>query len=193
MTDLKDITTFELEKDAHHVINIKKLQEYCDPLSCWMDLIKPITKEEVLKCVADGKAELAFTPDFYSSSFGKGKDMSADEKREAHIKKIAFFVVNESNKPIDIDVGVPSMGGHVSYMVDDGNHRFAGAIIKGDKEIKAKVMGEEAYARELGLWNPDVKMIELQKRYHEEYQTRKQDQLERDKSIKIASVPKFKM
>lgn len=193
MTDLTKVSTFELEKDAHHLINIKTLKGYCDPLSCWMDLTKPITKEEVLKCVADGKAELAFTPDFYSCSFGKGKNMSTEQKREAHIKKIAFFVVNDSNKPIDIDVGVPSMGGHVSYMVDDGNHRFAGAIIRGDKEIKAKVMGDESHAKELGLWNPDIKMVELQKRYNEEYQKQKQEQLERDKSRNIASVPKFKI
>lgn len=183
---MEKTTTFELEKDAHHIIDIKILNGFCDPLSCWMDTERPITKEEVLKCVKDGRAELAYTPDLYDSAYGKGKDMTTEEKREAHIKKIAFFVVNDSNRSIDIDVGIPSMGCYISYMIDDGNHRFAGAIIRGDKEIKAKVMGEEAHAKELGLWNPDPKMVELLKRYQDEYSERKEEP-------KTSSVSKLKI
>ena len=46
--------------------------------------------------------------------------------------------------------------------------------------------GEEAHAKELGLWNPDPKMVELLKRYQDEYSERKEEP-------KTSSVSKLKI
>lgn len=172
MNNLKNLTNDELEKKSFHVIEVNKIREYCDPLACWMDIEKPITKKEVLACVKAGNAELMETPDIFDSLYHKRQPMTVEETRQAHIKKIAFFVVNDSNKAIDMDVGIPDLNAYVSYMVQDGNHRLAGAIIRGDKTINVNISGSESYAKELGLWNPNNYLVELQERWMKEYEER---------------------
>lgn len=71
-----------------------------------------------------------------------------------------------------MDVGIPDLNAYVSYMVQDGNHRLAGAIIRGDKTINVNISGSESYAKELGLWNPNNYLVELQERWMKEYEER---------------------
>jgi hypothetical protein len=68
---------------------------------------------------------------------------------ENHAARIAFFVKNESDDPIEIDVGVPALGCHVEWIVTDGNHRLAAAIYARRAFIKASVGGDLNYARKL--------------------------------------------
>lgn len=93
--------------------------------------------------------------------------------RERHIKKVAFFVKNEIEMPVSIDVGIPSLGAHIDYIIDDGNHRLAGAIIKGAKTVKCKIGGAEDYAKELGIWNPNQAHDDLMKLFDELYEQKK--------------------
>ncbi len=58
-----------------------------------------------------------------------------------HITRIAWFVVHGWNDPINIDVGVPSLGCYPIWPLMDGNHRFAAAIIRGDNVILANMSG----------------------------------------------------
>lgn len=66
-----------------------------------------------------------------------------------HAGRIAFLVVNEAVDAIDVDVGVPALGCHVRWLVQDGNHRLAAAIYAGRAGIRAMVGGQLDYARRL--------------------------------------------
>jgi hypothetical protein len=59
------------------------------------------------------------------------------------------MVVHPHKDAIEIDVGIPSMGCHIDWMVTDGNHRLAAAIYRRDEFIVAIVGGDLDYATEL--------------------------------------------
>lgn len=170
--DLSQLTEAELMPLAYHNIDMQTLTEICNPFEgCWMELTEPITKEEVLDCIKKGKAQLVDTPIWTDIAFGKIK-LTEAKIRQNHIQKIAYFAINEIENPISIDVGIPDLGCFVSYLIDDGNHRLAGAIIKGDTTIKAHVSGAASHAKELGLHNPNEYEIMLEKKYIEDYENR---------------------
>lgn len=149
------LTREELVAKAHHAVPLEKLLEYCNPFEgCWIELETPITQQEVLDCIAAGKAELAETPLWIEVSLGK-VDMSVEQIRQNHVAKIAYFATHDIEKPIMIDVGIPNMGCFVEHMVDDGNHRLAGAIVKKSPTIAAWVSGSVEHAQELGLYHPN--------------------------------------
>ena len=64
--------------------------------------------------------------------------------RDQHIARIAYLVANQDPHPIDIDVGVPELGCHVSWPVQDGNHRGAAAILRQDSHITCTLAGSTA-------------------------------------------------
>jgi hypothetical protein len=66
-----------------------------------------------------------------------------------HAARIAFLVKNEACDPIDVDVGCPSLGFQIGWMVQDGNHRLAAAIYAGRPYILANVSGQMDYAKRL--------------------------------------------
>lgn len=66
-----------------------------------------------------------------------------------HINRIAFLIRNGWNDPIEIDVGVPSLGCYVDWAIIDGNHRLYAAIYRGDTHIKANVGGDLNYVKAL--------------------------------------------
>lgn len=102
-------------------VQVWALQQLCNPFqdSCWIGLTKPITKIEIQKAISEGKIQ---NPDDCN------QDTKKTYKRSEHISRIAYFVENGWRKAISIDVGIPSMGCHVDWPVDDGNHRLAAAI-----------------------------------------------------------------
>lgn len=151
----------ELEKNAFHVVPLDVLKKYCDPLGCWHDIDKPITKKEVLEALKIGNVELTDT------SFVFSKEIDLKKARENHIKKIAYFVENEPKEPLQLDVGLPDMGCYVDYILQDGNHRFAGSIIKQREFINCSISGSENYIKELGLWFPNDNLKKLFNHYKE--------------------------
>lgn len=131
----------------NHVISVKKLAEYCNPFNgCWIDLQTPITYQEIVSCLKHNKE--AYT----DTEFPFCKPLPKDH-RERHIRKVAYFVKHGITSPISLDVGVPSLGCYIDYLVVDGNHRLAAAIYRNDETILAEVNGSIEYATELGLWN----------------------------------------
>jgi hypothetical protein len=66
-----------------------------------------------------------------------------------HAQRVAYFVVQGWDTAIDVDVGVPELCCHVDWLVQDGNHRLAAAIYRGDQFIKAGVSGSSDYMLEL--------------------------------------------
>lgn len=164
----KDMTLEELEDASYHDVPLSRVKKLADPFGCWMELKSPITHQEVLDCLKNNQEQLTETPLALDAMMDSKGSFDVDEARQKHIQKIAYFVKNGFDKPIDIDVGVPSMGCYIDHMIEDGNHRLAAAIIRKDKTIKCSIMGEGEYAIELGLWNPNEYLIELVKRFDED-------------------------
>lgn len=183
MKDYSHLSHEEIYKRAHHILDVKKVAEYCDPFKgCWVEITTPITKQEVLDCIAKGQAQLVETP-LWTDIFYKNLPITPEESRINHIKKIAYFATHDIESAISLDVGIPSMNCYVAHMVDDGNHRLAGAIIKGDSTIKATVGGSVDHAKALGLFNPNE---------YEAYLFEKMEQeIQEQQSKKV--IAKFKM
>ena len=137
-------------------VRTSTLREYCDPFKgCWPELDKPLTIEEVQACLDKGK-EQEHKPFELSDWWCKGPRAS-EIYRSKHIQKVAWFARHGFQKPIDIDVGIPSMNCYVSWFVQDGNHRLAAAIfrqvtLQEDPWIPLSVAGSVNYAKELNLW-----------------------------------------
>jgi len=51
-------------------------------------------------------------------------------------------VVNPSPEPIWIDVGCEALGLYVSWIIQDGNHRLAAALYRGDTTIRVSAGGD---------------------------------------------------
>jgi len=75
--------------------------------------------------------------------------LSKSRPTRDHIGRIAYLAVNGWTDAISIDVGVPTLGGFVDWMIQDGNHRFAAALYRGDPDILATVDGDVNYAHTL--------------------------------------------
>lgn len=129
------------------------LRGLCDHFDsvCWKDLSHPMTLEEIDAVLESGTEELPEeTPPVSDDSVG------TPESRLAHARRIAWFVRNGFQEPLQVDVGVPSLGCYVSWMVQDGNHRLAAAIyrrerLKEDPWLPVIVSGSVYFAKELGL------------------------------------------
>lgn len=169
----------KLEDMAYHNVPVEVLKKYCNPLQCWMELDSPIKPEEVIKAVKESKAELVETP--LALELALAGNVDVEKCRENHIKKIAFFVLNEPSDPISLDVGIPDMGCFVEYFIDDGNHRFAGSIIANRETIACKIGGSVDHIKELGLYFPNEAYLELEKIW--DYQA-EQRELERKNKFK---------
>jgi hypothetical protein len=169
MTDLFRFPAAELAALAYHVVSVKLLATISDPFSAWEDIDRPITRREVRACMVKGLEELCETP-LWSVRFGgplPGYKLSKEEIRTRHIKKIAYFAKHQANTPIEIDVGVPSMRCHVERIVQDGNHRLAGAVVSRTLTIAARVGGSVARAEELGVWAPNEFELEIWRRFEQ--------------------------
>lgn len=167
-TELAQMSEGELERLAFHNISVARLGKLCDPFCAWRELESPITRQEVLDCLARGEEKLCETPLWTTWESAPENSMPAHQVRANHIAKIAYFVRHPIKEPISIDVGVPSMGHHTSHLLEDGNHRLAGAIIAGRRFIPAQVGGEVAHAKSLGLWKPNRYQAELDRRWEEQ-------------------------
>lgn len=116
------------------------LDQIDDPFERW-DIFKPVKPEMVMKAVMDGSYALGTE----SYSHGKG---SGVQTATWHARSIAWLMKNGWEEPIDIDVGIPSMG-YYPYILTDGHHRLCAAIMTGESLIKAQVSGSLDYAFQL--------------------------------------------
>jgi hypothetical protein len=58
-----------------------------------------------------------------------------------HLAKLLYFFYHGVDEPIEIDVGIPSMNYCPAWCIQDGNHRFMAAVLRGDTHIIASVSG----------------------------------------------------
>jgi hypothetical protein len=116
------------------------LDQIDDPFGRW-DMFNPVTQEMVLDAVLDGS--YARAGESYSHGTGSGVQSAT-----WHARRIAWLMKNGWDAPIDIDVGIPSMG-YYPYILVDGHHRLCAAIMTGEAVIKAQVSGAIDYAFDL--------------------------------------------
>ncbi len=166
----------ELEAIAVHVIPVKILEKLCDPWSAWAEQEQSIKKEDVLECLKAGQSELTVTPLWTDISFGRSK-ITPEENRIRHIQKIAWFVQNGFADPISLEVGCAGLGVAPGHLIEDGNHRFAAAILRQDKVISAKIGGGIEDAKRMGLWRPNEAHKELERRWDTQAKSRKRSKI----------------
>ena len=127
---------------------------HCNPFEgCWPALDKPLTYGEVeafLEC-----EELVLPAPF--EPWYKQERPPERALRAAHAQKVAWFTRYGFQQPLEVDVGVPSLGCHVRWYVQDGNHRLAAALMRTrlygeDPWLPLSVSGAIDYAKSLGLW-----------------------------------------
>jgi len=164
--DLTALADDALAPLAFHSLPLSKLKKVTSPFGCWPELQgQPITPEEVKGCLDAGEEALRKTPSWITLAFTR-KDITPEEARQRHVQKIAYFVKHPATDPITIDVGIPELGGTPGYLVEDGNHRLAGALLRGDKRINAFVMGSPEEAMRRGLWRPSTAVLEQFRRWN---------------------------
>ena len=170
--DLSALTNDELAARGWHVLSVARLKKQCNPWACWIEQETPITPQEVQHCLDHGRAGLVETPLWTSIVYGTAR-ISAEENRQRHIRKIAYFVLNEILEPISIDVGCEALGCWPEHLVDDGNHRLAAAMFKKSRTINARVGGGLTDAKRRGLHNPNVFEVELCRRQTQEFEAQR--------------------
>jgi hypothetical protein len=118
----------------------KILEQIDNPLGCWQ-IDAPVYPEMALKAFSDGTWALADIP--YSNG-----SASLLQSRLWHARRIAWLMKNGWEEPIQLDVGIPSLG-YYPHILTDGHHRLCAAILTGEHWIKAQVSGAIDYAFEL--------------------------------------------
>lgn len=105
-------------------ISVARLAELCDPFQTppWSEV-------------------LYLTPDCVKRAIAAG-DLEPNPGTSRHIQRIAYFVVHGWPDAIEVDVGIPCMGFTPAWPVQDGNHRFAAALVRGDEGITAELSGQ---------------------------------------------------
>ena len=120
-----------------------------------------VKRAAFLRELALALEERRFNPPHTPLLKAEGADRDAGPR--AHAERVAWFVQHGWNDPIDIDVGVPSLGCHVRWVVLDGNHRWAAALWRGDATIAAEWAGSVEVAKALFAKPMIVKKMLLQK------------------------------
>lgn len=125
-------------------IQVRKVRRLYDPFKECPWVCLPLTQADVKEAVFDLKA-------LQSAPYACNKPMAdVHVSPWPHAYRIAWLVLNGWNDPIEIDVGVPSVGyGGPCVPITDGNHRLAAAIYRKDKNISAVVSGCLKKARNL--------------------------------------------
>ena len=124
-------------------IPVENIARVCNPLVAnpWQGSRKDLT-DLVSQCLKNN--DLLDEP-WEANAPSKLDRLSFDEysmKMDLHnARRIAYLIVYGWNDWINFDVGVPSLGCYVDWIVIDGNHRLAAAIYKGDEAIRVSIDG----------------------------------------------------
>ena len=130
------------QKDpGYQLVLISRLSEICDPFVTppW-EGVASLTLEGVRQAIED---ELHLRQPY--SARARSKPWSVID----HIARIAYLATAGWEDPIQIDVAIPSDAGWADWMISDGNHRLAAAIVRGDKTILAHITGCSDHVRKL--------------------------------------------
>jgi hypothetical protein len=127
---------------GYQLIPVARLRAVCDPfLSSPWEEVASISVEDVQQALnnrLDG-----------SKPYSKQRITDKSWNTADHIARIAYLVAEGWDDPIEVDVGVPHLGCWMDWMVTDGNHRLAAAIVREDEFILASIAGSCEYMIEL--------------------------------------------
>lgn len=79
----------------------------------------------------------------------QARPVMMDASPYRHAGRIAYLAENGWADPIEIDVGVPELGCVVEWPIQDGNHRLAAALVRGDETIPCVISGSLSHAATL--------------------------------------------
>lgn len=121
-------------------IPVETIRRLCDPFRSfvWGDFL--VTRGMVLDAIGQNRFQANPTSEWTKKQAKSGR---------SHAERIAYFAYNGWDEAIQVDVGIPGLCCHVDWPIQDGNHRFAAAIFRGDRHIMAYVSGDIDYAFEL--------------------------------------------
>lgn len=113
------------EKCDMLTLSLSEITKFCNPFEVpvWWELKTPITIEEIKEAIENESYKNANKP--FSKMF---------PNRENHINRIAYLVKHPATDPIEI-------GSEGNWLINDGNHRLAAAIYRGDKTIEVSFYG----------------------------------------------------
>jgi hypothetical protein len=97
-------------------------------------------------CIDDGSWQRGETP--VPLRRIAGTDLKSST-RALHARRVAYLVMKPDAEPVMLDVGIPSMGGNVDWIITDGNHRLAAAFYRELPTIEASASGSVSCAKEL--------------------------------------------
>lgn len=129
------------------------LMAFCNPFNgCWIDLDAPLQVQDVVKALDEGREDCQAPFPLWTQL----SQHSQPQLRRMHASKVAWFARHGFLQPIHVDVGVPSLGYYRSWLVEDGNHRLAAAVVRHtllgeDPWLPLAISGSVEHARELGL------------------------------------------
>lgn len=118
------------------LIELQHLARHCNPFQGTRPWRTRVTRSAVQQALAENRLV--------------GEPGTTD-----HAGRIAYLVKHPADDAISIDVGVPHLGCNVSWFVQDGNHRVAAALYRGESLIEAELSGSVDYLRELFGVEPD--------------------------------------
>lgn len=122
-------------------VPLDMLEQYCNPFkeAVWHGLDKPLTHGEIRSAVKRRRLEpKPIVPYSYSNPVPRTK----------HIARVAFLAVNGWSDAILI---APDC---IAWPVQDGNHRLAAALFRGDSAIEAVFDG--SFDAIVELFGPDI-------------------------------------
>lgn len=96
----------------------------------------PLRREDIAEALKSGGWTLG------EKEWGTG---ASEDIYQCHVLRVAFLIKNPHPDPIELDVGIPSLGSWPSHPICDGNHRFAAALFLRRAWIWASVSGEVRY------------------------------------------------
>lgn len=124
---------------AYVEVPVKNLLKLVNPFENPPWYCRSFTTEEVNQAIEEGRFQEEPVHNWYSI--------------EDQIERIAYLVVEgwDLDKDVPhIDVGVPEIGGAVpEWLLEDGNHRFCAAVVRGDNNFRVVISGSLDYAEEL--------------------------------------------
>lgn len=124
------------DQELNELVQVKRLAMHWSPFTnpVWHGMTKPITEREIRQAIEQGRL---YPPciEYQCTSCS----------RAVHAARIAWLVVNGWDTPIELDVGVPSLGCCIEWIVCDGHHRLAAAIYRKDRYILAGISGSVSH------------------------------------------------
>jgi len=127
---------FKPSGDLLASVSVEHLASICNPIDDDPWAVN-VNKELVFACVAEGEMLDSPVP----------SDDYANTRK--HAARIAYLITHGWNDAISVDVGVPSLGCYINWIVTDGNHRLAAAILRKDSHIQCSISGCISYAEDL--------------------------------------------